>query len=174
MFSANRGIADLYAIKKHNKNYKKRRAMGVDPLVSSRANLECRDLIDSINIIDFSVAIEAKVRDWRKGLRQAMRYNAFSNLSYLALYEAHINAALAHKHIFQMLNIGLIGGTEEGIKVHVRPETVTNLNDDILLLASERVYSIIEDPQDGFVVGKNLFPHNSIARRLDTQSNLVC
>lgn len=111
------------------------------------------------NVIRHSVAIEAKVRDWRKGIKQALRYKHFADKSYLALYEAHVRSARDSLHVFETLNIGLIGVSDTGINVYYEP--ATNDKDPIkCLLASERVYSLIDDSQDGFVA-RNGFAANA-------------
>jgi hypothetical protein len=114
------------------------------------------------NIIEYSIAIEAKVSDWKKGLMQAMRYKNFADKSYLALYESHLRVARNNLDVFKTLNIGLIGVSDEGIQIHFKPEA--NTKDPFkAYLASERVYSLIDDAQDGFVARNNLTTYSSAA-----------
>jgi len=111
--------------------------------------------IANTNVIRHSVAIEAKVRDWRKGIKQALRYKNFADKSYLALYEAHIRTAKENLHVFEALNIGLIGVSDAGLKVYYEPQA--NDKDPVkCLLASERVYSLIDNGQDSFVARNGL------------------
>lgn len=111
--------------------------------------------IASANVIKHSVAIEAKVRDWRKGIKQALRYKNFADKSYLALYESHVNVARENLHVFETLNIGLIGVSDTGINVYHVP--TANTKDPVkCLLASERVYSLIDDSQNGFMARNSL------------------
>ena len=111
--------------------------------------------IADANIIKHSVAIEAKVRDWRKGIKQALRYKNFADKSYLALYESHVNVARDNLHVFETLNIGLIGVSDTGINVYYEP--TANAKDPVkCLLASERVYSLIDNSQNGFVARNSL------------------
>lgn len=111
--------------------------------------------IASTNVIRHSVAIEAKVSDWRKGIKQALRYKNFADKSYLAVYETHARTAKENLHVFEALNIGLIGVSDNGLTVYYEP--ATNDKDPIkCLLASERVYSLIDDGQDSFVARNGL------------------
>lgn len=52
-------------------------------------------------------AIEAKLKDWRKGLMQASRYRFFANRSVLVLPPATTASALAFLATFKTLNVGL-------------------------------------------------------------------
>lgn len=116
----------------------------------------------SANIIEYSVAIEAKVSDWKKGLKQALRYKNFADKSYLALYESHIRTAKNNLDIFKTLNIGLIGVDDGGINIYFDPEA--NIKDPVKTrLASERVYSLIDDAQNSFMARNNLTTYRSAA-----------
>ena len=55
-----------------------------------------------------TVAIEAKVSNWRRGLYQAYRYRQYADLSYLALDTNHIQPAWKNINEFQRANVGLI------------------------------------------------------------------
>lgn len=55
-----------------------------------------------------TIAIEAKVSDWKRGLYQAYRYKQYANLSYLALHNSHIQAPKKNIELFHQLNVGLI------------------------------------------------------------------
>jgi hypothetical protein len=66
------------------------------------------------------IAIEVKIKDWKQGLYQAWRYNAFAEKSYLALYRKH-----AHNfdiELFRQYNVGLIIFDETGIEVRNTPK----------------------------------------------------
>jgi hypothetical protein len=52
-------------------------------------------------------AIEAKLKDWRKGLIQASRYRHFSNRAILVLPPASAITALAFLDTFRLLGVGL-------------------------------------------------------------------
>lgn len=55
-----------------------------------------------------TVAIEAKVSNWRRGLYQAYRYRQYADLSYLALESNYIRPALQNIQDFHKANVGLI------------------------------------------------------------------
>ncbi len=61
------------------------------------------------------IAIEVKVKDWKQGLYQAWRYNAFAEKSYLALYRKH--AKNVDLELFRQYNVGLIIFDETSIEV---------------------------------------------------------
>lgn len=52
-------------------------------------------------------AIEAKMKDWRKGLMQASRYRFFANRALLVLPPSTTTIALCFLETFQALNVGL-------------------------------------------------------------------
>lgn len=52
-------------------------------------------------------AIEAKLKDWRKGLIQASRYRHFSNRAILVLPPASAVTAVAFLETFRLLRVGL-------------------------------------------------------------------
>lgn len=58
--------------------------------------------------LNHSVAIEAKIKDWQRGLYQAYRYKWFADLSYLALYKDFIEQPKKNLHLFKKLNVGLL------------------------------------------------------------------
>lgn len=152
-FSVGRGIADLFVIEKDNSKLKLRKKLNMRAMTS--LDQVTNQPLLTTNVIKQSVAIEAKVRDWRKGLKQAMRYKAFADKSYLAVYESFINAPLENIEVFKALNIGLIGVSDNGITVHYKPNT-NDIDARKNLLASERAYSVIDNTQDSFVVRNQL------------------
>lgn len=66
--------------------------------------------------LDHSVAIEAKIKDWKRGLYQAYRYRWFADASYLALYKDYIKQPKKNIHLFKNLNVGLLSVTENNIE----------------------------------------------------------
>lgn len=52
-------------------------------------------------------AIEAKLKDWRKGLQQASRYRHFANRALLVLPPNTARIALGYLETFKNLNVGL-------------------------------------------------------------------
>lgn len=64
------------------------------------------------------VSIEAKLRDWKSGVYQAVRYKAFSNSSYLAISEQYlekVDRSLLREH-----GVGLIAVSDLGATIIVR------------------------------------------------------
>lgn len=138
-----------------------KRLMELRALIVDRERVFVQESANA-NIIEYSVAIEAKVSDWRKGLKQALRYKNFADRSYLALYESHIKSAKNNLSVFKTLNVGLIGVSDDGITVYFKPSV--NAKDPVKSrLASERAYSLIDDTQDGFVARNNLVPDSAAA-----------
>lgn len=60
-----------------------------------------------------TVAVEAKVANWKRGLYQAYRYKQYADYSYLALHLNYISPALNGIHLFRELNVGLISVDEK-------------------------------------------------------------
>ncbi|PTP42745.1 hypothetical protein [Vibrio splendidus] len=53
------------------------------------------------------VAIEAKLKNWKRALWQASRYKTFSNESWVLLDRKHVKPALENIDVFKKFNIGL-------------------------------------------------------------------
>lgn len=99
------------------------------------------------------IAVEAKVKDWRSGFRQAMRYQEFADESYLAVYEKHIRPCLEFKNAFETAGIGLIGVSDEGLTVHIEATNVARYNKQVnRLLAQERISTFVDGSDKPFVV----------------------
>jgi len=73
-------------------------------------------------------AIEAKLKDWKGGLYQAMRYKNFAQRSYLALSSEYIHRV--DKNLFIENNIGLISVSIESARIIINPKK-DNPNDKI-------------------------------------------
>lgn len=54
------------------------------------------------------IAVEAKLRDWRKAIQQAYRDKLFANHTYVALPEQFASSALSNIEEFQRADVGLI------------------------------------------------------------------
>ena len=59
-----------------------------------------------------TIAVEAKISNWKRGLYQAYRYKQYADYSYLALHNHYLNRAIRHLDLFRTLNIGLLGVDE--------------------------------------------------------------
>lgn len=66
------------------------------------------------------VAIEAKLRDWRRALVQAYRYIQFANESWVLIDNGTSSSALRHQELFQTYGVGLASFTTSGeLFIHV-------------------------------------------------------
>ena len=169
-FSGGRGVADLVAVALDRNKLFLRRRLKTAALTGCnwsgrdhekfRTDKETFEKVQELNIIKHCTAVELKVRDWRRGLFQAVRYKDFAHESYLAIYDRHKNPAVANLGCFQNFNIGLIGITDSGeVKVYHRPRSSRPSRLDSCLLASERIYSLVDKSQDHFVIDRqHLFP----------------
>lgn len=70
-------------------------------------------------VLDEIIAIEAKLKDWKRALQQAKRYKKFAKQSYVLLDESNISAALKNLDEFEKYNIGLISLSDEGLNVYL-------------------------------------------------------
>jgi hypothetical protein len=69
-----------------------------------------------------AIAFELKLRDWRRGLRQAYRYRAFANQSYVILDASNARPAIRNTELFVRFNVGLVCIDLEGfITIHHEP-----------------------------------------------------
>ena len=106
------------------------------------------------------VAIEAKVKDWKSGIRQAMRYKEYADFSYLAIYESHISSCLNNISVFEKLGIGLIGVSDTGLTVHLEAKRSDMTSFESKLLAFERMVSAVNSRHETYVA-RNGFVTNS-------------
>ena len=71
---------------------------------------------------DNSIAIEAKLKNWKRALFQAHRYNFVADQSFVVLPEKFMKPAIKNISYFIHYNVGLIGVTKDTIKVHYVPK----------------------------------------------------
>lgn len=96
------------------------------------------------------VAIEAKVKDWRGGIRQACRYKEFADETYLAIYKKHSSAALKNIELFKSLDVGLLIVDDGCVELVFRP-SANRFKLVNRLLASERLISTLDNLNKPFV-----------------------
>lgn len=65
-------------------------------------------------ITNDSIAIEAKLKNWKRALDQAFRYKWFAKKSFVVLDSMHIKPAIAHIDCFKRLNVGLAEIDKDG------------------------------------------------------------
>ncbi|WP_353719351.1 hypothetical protein [Dyadobacter sp. 676] len=69
-----------------------------------------------------NIAVEAKLKNWKRALYQAFRYKWFSFQSYVVMDSSNIKPALSNLHEFEKLNIGLAEINLLGeISIHYKP-----------------------------------------------------
>lgn len=87
-----------------------------------------------------SIAIEAKLKNWKRALMQAYRYKWFADYSYVVLDNAHIKTALENIELFKRYNIGLISISSDGnIFKHNMPKKQKPLDIKMQILLSETI-----------------------------------
>jgi len=86
------------------------------------------------------VAIEFKLKNWKKALQQAFRYRSFSCESYVFLDSYYIGSAVRNLDEFERFNIGLCGVTEEGIETYHKPSRKNPFSNDLI----SKAYEILE------------------------------
>lgn len=72
-------------------------------------------IVDSVFYIDqnyelpfnFNFAIEAKLKDWKRALKQAYRYKWFAEYSFVVMDAHYAKAAIRNISIFEKYNVGL-------------------------------------------------------------------
>lgn len=90
------------------------------------------------NVLTDSIAIEAKLKDWKRALKQAYRYKWFSKRSFVFLPEEYSQPAFKNKDAFQKLNVGLaIITKDKEIKILHEPKEEKPYCDKMSLLLNE-------------------------------------
>lgn len=92
-------------------------------------------------IADNVVAVEAKLKNWKRALFQAQRYKKFSDYSFVLLDEHYSSSAISNINIFKDSNIGLITMGEDGYNIHFIPEKQNTKKDDYFIRLNETAYS---------------------------------
>lgn len=83
------------------------------------------------------VAIEAKLRDWRKAISQAQRYSRFSDFVFVLLDASRSKPAVDNLWIFEELNIGLVSISDTEMTFHFTPEKNRHKKQEYSLRLSE-------------------------------------
>lgn len=69
---------------------------------------------DPLPVVDRIVAVEAKLRDWRRALYQAVQYASYASEAWVVLDGASLQSAAVHVDEFEGRGIGLMGLTAKG------------------------------------------------------------
>ena len=89
-----------------------------------------------------TVAIEAKLSNWKRALKQAYRYHWFANLSLVCIPEDKVKPAVGGLDQFKKLNVGLLTLNQQGeIKLVFAPKVSQPIDIDMHMLLNERVTS---------------------------------
>lgn len=67
-------------------------------------------------------AYEAKLRDWRRALYQAINYYGFAQYSSVVMPERFIKPALENLWTFEANGVGLLSYSFDGLKIHLKPK----------------------------------------------------
>lgn len=129
---------------KRTKNSKKR----VDDSISKLATLGFVSLTEGSvyntnkyrQIVKSSTAIEAKLRNWKRALKQAYRYKWFSERAFVCIPEDNIKPAINSLEIFKQYAVGLISMCpEKGMKVIYNPGPAQPISNDMSMMLNESV-----------------------------------
>lgn len=85
-----------------------------------------------------SIAIEAKLKDWRRALKQAYRYKWFSESSYVCLPSDNIKPALSNIDYFKQMKVGLISISKlNGFSIMYNPKPTKPICREMNILLNE-------------------------------------
>ena len=80
----------------------------------------------SDNEIGSMMAIEAKLKDWRRALQQAHRDKLFADRAYVVLPEKYSAAAIENLDQFRRASVGLMIVCDDGVKTYYHPPRNTD------------------------------------------------
>jgi hypothetical protein len=89
---------------------------------------------------DLIISIEAKLKDWKKALVQARRYNRFSDFAFVLLDGSKAASAIQNINTFKSFNIGLISLTEDQLRFHHIPSRNKKKMPEYYFRADEAAY----------------------------------
>ncbi|WDP90463.1 MAG: hypothetical protein HUN04_12480 [Desulfobacter sp.] len=93
-----------------------------------------------VRTVTKTIAIEAKLTNWKRALKQAYRYKWFSHKSFVCLPLNRVNPALKNIESFQRMGVGLIGCCEKnGIQMLYNHESEEPISDEMAILLNEKV-----------------------------------
>ena len=86
------------------------------------------------------LAVELKVSDWKKALRQAATYQVFADLSFVAIHRSRVNSALRHSEIFNELGVGLMS-IRRDVRVEIPPRRSCCVNKLVVDHVRQQLFS---------------------------------
>ena len=94
------------------------------------------------DILTDSIAIEAKLKDWKRALGQAYRYKWFADKSFVFLPLENITVPKKNIDLFRRYNVGLAGVSKEnGIEVVFSPRTEVPISGNMRIALNEYLLS---------------------------------
>ena len=87
------------------------------------------------------IAIEAKLKDWKKALQQAIRYKKISDYSYVLMDESYASSALSNLELFEQHNIGFVTMNKSQFHVHTQPSSKNSKKEEYFARVNEAAYS---------------------------------
>ena len=95
-----------------------------------------------VSTVKKTIAIEAKLRNWQRALKQAYRYKWFSHKSFVCLPSNRVNPARKNIEKFKKMGVGLVGFCEnKGFQVIYSPRTEEPISSEMAILLNECVLS---------------------------------
>lgn len=95
-----------------------------------------------VSTVKNTIAIEAKLRNWQRALKQAYRYKWFSHKSFVCLPSNRVNPARKNIEKFKKMGVGLVGFCEnKGFQVIYSPRTEEPISNEMAILLNECVLS---------------------------------
>jgi|GEM_PF-915826 len=90
------------------------------------------------SILTNSIAIEAKLKNWKRALNQAYRYKWFAEKSFVFLPKENISPAYKNIHLFKKMNVGL-GTISESKELDIlyTPKKEHPYSEDMWMLLNE-------------------------------------
>lgn len=91
-----------------------------------------------VDALQDSIAIEAKLKNWKRALQQAYRYKWFAKKSYVILPSENIKPALKRLDLFKKFGVGLASINEDmGLEVHYKSKNEPPYSDKMCKLLNE-------------------------------------
>jgi predicted transcriptional regulator len=89
-----------------------------------------------------SIAIEAKLKNWKRALQQAYRYKWFASTAYVILDSNSISSAILNIDLFKKMNVGLASITKKGeVSILYKPKKEKPVDKKMEMLLNEKVLS---------------------------------
>jgi len=88
-----------------------------------------------------NIAIEAKLKNWRRGFGQAYRYKWFAEYSYLLMDNSNVSAPLKRISLFKRHNVGLASINNNGTLLkHFDPSREAPYDSKMRMLLAEKMF----------------------------------